>query len=240
MRDNEDAIKDTLAALEREPKIDLHHFPLKVDFGDGILTLEGSVKDMAAKKLALECAAGVTGVTGIIDRLKVFPAEQMTDEMILEHVRNAFIEESALSQCSIGVRTGDQTIILRQPPANKGAIDIGVEDGNVLLEGAVPSLSHKRLAGVLAWWVPGAQNVLYCLHVQAPEEDTNDEMTDAVRLVLEKDPFLNADQIQVTSRDRRITLNGIVRSKTEAEAAEHDAWCVFGVDKVFNNLEVRP
>jgi len=31
-----------------------------------------------------------------------------------------------------------------------------VEDGVVTLNGRVPSLSHKRLAGALAWWNPGS------------------------------------------------------------------------------------
>ena len=239
MSEIQDVIKNVVAALEREPKIDLHHYPVEVNFNDGILTLEGAVKDVAAKKLALECGASVFGVTGIVDRLKVTPAEPMTDEIMLEHVRDALIGESALTECAIAVRTDGRVDIIRDPPAKAGAIEVAVQDSNVLLEGNVPSLSHKRLAGVLAWWVPGTQNVLNCLQVQPPEEDSNDEMTDAVRLVLEKDPFLDADQIRITSRNRQITLDGVVRSETEAIAAEHDAWYVFGVDKVFNNLEVR-
>jgi osmotically-inducible protein OsmY len=109
----------------------------------------------------------------------------------------------------------------------------------VVLEGQVPSLSHKRLAGVLAWWVPGTQNVLNCLIVEPPEEDSDDEMTDALRLVLEKDPFVNADQIRVTSNDRTVTLEGLVPNEAESEMAEQDAWCIFGVDRVVNRLEVR-
>lgn len=239
MSEPEDVIKNVLAALERQPKVDLHHYPIDVDFKDGILTLEGSVKDVAAKKLALGCGVGVPDVTGIVDRLKVSPAEHMTDEIILQHVRDAFIEESALTECAIAVRTDDQVNILREPPAKTGAIEVAVQDGNVLLEGSVPSLSHKRLAGVLAWWVPGTQNVLNCLQVQPSEEDTDDEMTDAVRLVLAKDPLLDADQIRVGSHNRQVSLDGIVATATEAEAAEHDAWYVFGVDTVLNHLEVR-
>lgn len=231
--------REILAALERDPKIDVRHFPIDVNFSDGVLTMEGTVKDIAAKKLALECGADVPSISGIVDRLRVTPAEHMTDEVTLQHVRDALIEETALNECAIDVRSDDQVNAVREPTVKTGVIEIAVQNGDVLLEGNVPSLSHKRLAGVLAWWVPGSQNVLNCLQVQPREEDTNDEMTDAVRLVLEKDPFLNADQIRITSRNRQITLDGIVRSETEAAAAEHDAWYVFGVDKVFNNLEVR-
>lgn len=237
----EDVLKEVMAALEREPRIDLHHYPLEADFSNGILTLEASVKDIAAKKLALEIGAAVASVTGIIDRLKVTPAEHMTDEVILEHVRDALIQESALSNCALRIRTGDEVEVIREPPAERtGAIEIAVENGDVLLEGQVPSLSHKRLAGVLAWWVPGTQNVLNCLQVEPPEEDSDQEMIDAVRVVLEKDPFVNADQIIVSAKDHRtMTLDGLVGSESERQMAEHDAWYVFGVDKVINKLEAR-
>jgi osmotically-inducible protein OsmY len=87
--------------------------------------------------------------------------------------------------------------------------------------------------------VPGTQNVLNCLTVEPPEEDSDDELTDAVRLVLEKDPFLNADQIQILSHNGQITLDGVVDTHAEMEFAVHDAWYVFGVDKVVNNLALR-
>lgn len=37
---------------------------------------------------------------------------------------------------------------------------IEVKKGIVTLNGEVPSLTHKRLAGVLAWWVPGTRDVV--------------------------------------------------------------------------------
>ena len=64
-------------------------------------------------------------------------------------------------------------------------------------------------------------------------------MTDALHLVLEKDPFINADQIRITSKDGTVILEGLVSNETESEMAEHDAWYVFGVDKVVNRLEMQ-
>lgn len=75
--------------------------------------------------------------------------------------------------------------------------------------------------------------------MQPPERDSDEEMIDAVRLVLEKDPFVNADQIMVTSKQRVVTLAGLVASEAEREMAEQDAWYVFGVDKVINKLEAQ-
>lgn len=240
LMEKESAIKRVFAALEREPKVDIHHYPIAVDFDNGILTLQGSTRDIAAKKLALEIGAAIAPVTGIVDRLKVTAAEPMTDDVLGLHVENALIQEPALGNCGVRLRVGDRVEVAREtPPGSACAIEINVKDGDVLLEGQVPGLSHKRLAGVLAWWVPGSQNVLNCLIVEPPEEDTDDEMADALRLVLEKDPFVNADQIRVRAKDRIVTLEGLVPNDTESQMAEHDAWYLFGVDKVINRLEVQ-
>lgn len=239
MSEIEAVIKEVMAALEREPKLEIHKYPIQVDFDGVVLTLEGRVKDIAAKKLALETGGAVPGVSGLVDRLKVAAAEEMTDEVIRQHVQGAFIQESSLNECAIRVRREGGVEVIRQPPTQpRGAIEIAVNNADVLLEGHVPSLSHKRLAGVLAWWVPGTQNVLNCLIVEPPEEDSDAEMIDALRLVLEKDPFVNADQIRVRADDRTVTLEGLVSNQTESEMAEHDAWYLFGVDRVINKLEV--
>jgi osmotically-inducible protein OsmY len=109
----------------------------------------------------------------------------------------------------------------------------------VLLEGRVPSLSHKRLAGVLAWWVPGSTNVLNCLEVVPDQDDNDDEITDAVRLVLEKDPFVKADQIRVSTWNCVVTLEGLLPNSKVREMAEFDAWSIFGVDNVIDRIEVQ-
>ena len=108
-----------------------------------------------------------------------------------------------------------------------------------MLNGRVSSLSQKRLAGVLAWWVPGSRDVVNGLEVLPPEEDNDDEVTEAVRIVLEKDPFVNAAQIRVSAASYVVTLSGLVSTEKEREMAESDAWYVFGVDKVINKLEVQ-
>lgn len=120
-----------------------------------------------------------------------------------------------------------------------GAIGLSVDRGVVTLDGTVPSLSHKRLAGVLAWWVPGVRDVVNGLEIAPPEADDDDEISDAVRLVLEKDPLVDAPQIGVSTHRAVVTLTGTVRCAMERQAAERDAWCIFGVDDVKSEIEVR-
>lgn len=118
-------------------------------------------------------------------------------------------------------------------------IDVEVHEGVVTLNGSVPSLTHKRLAGVLAWLVPGSRDVVNGLEVVPAQEDHDDEITDAVRLVLQKNPFVDASQIAISTHNSVVTLEDSVRNQTEQQMAECDGWYVFGVDNVINLLATR-
>jgi hypothetical protein len=93
------------AALASEPRLDLHKFPIELSYADGTLTLEGEVGDIAAKKLALERAAALPEVTGIIDRLRVRPAQRMGDGQIRDLVRDALLQEPALAEFAVSEPT---------------------------------------------------------------------------------------------------------------------------------------
>lgn len=223
--------------LDAEHRVDVARHPVDLAFADGVLTMEGELADVGAKKIALERAASVPGVEHIVDRLGVAPARTMSDAEIRDHVRDLLSEEPTL-----------QPLARSPPPPGGGAlrpdtvlgtIGISVAHGVVTLDGLVPSLAHKRLAGVLAWWVPGVRDVVNGLEVVPPEEDDDGEITDAVRLVLEKDPLVDASQVGVSTHRSVVTLRGVVRCDVERRAAERDAWCVFGVDGVRSEMEVR-
>jgi osmotically-inducible protein OsmY len=236
----EEILKEVRAAFEHEPRINLHRYPVRIAFSDGDLVLEGEMENIVAKKLALELAAAVPGVSGIVDRLRVAPAQPMGDGAIRDHVRDALLQEPVFENCRIRIWNKNQLETYREPsPDAAGVIEVAVEAGVVTLNGQVPSLSHKRLAGVLAWWVPGSRDVINGLDVVPPEEDNEDEITDAVGLVLDKDPFVNAAQIRVSTKNSIVTLEGLVANDTEKNMAEFDAWYVFGVDQVINTLAVR-
>lgn len=233
-------VKKVRAALERERRINLHRCPVQIEFQDGILTLEGEMEHVAAKKIALRLAAGVPGVRGIVDDLRVAPAKHMSDGEIRDHVRDALMQDSALQHCLIGVGPATElATAAASAPKPGGVIGIEVKDGVVTLNGQVPSLTHKRLAGVLAWWVPGTRDVINGLEEVPPEEDNDDEITEAVCQVVEKDPFVNAGQIRVRTRDYVVTLEGQVATEAEKDMAELDAWYVLGVNDVKNDLAVR-
>lgn len=239
MRVEEQVITAVAAVLEQDPYINIRDFPLQLEFSSGLLTLEGEVEHIMAKKRALEVAGATSGVERIVDRLRLVPASPMQDGEIRDHVCNSIVSENYLGTCAVWAIVKGKAEVVREADQDMdGNIDVEVQNGVVVLNGAVSSLSAKRLAGVMAWWVPGSRDVINGLEVIPPEEDSDDEVVDAVTLVLEKDPFVNASQIRVRSSNFNVTLEGIVRNQLERKFAESDAWYVFRVDRVTNLLQV--
>ena len=225
------------AALEREPRVNVHAHPIEVTFADGIVTVSGEVGGIAAKKLALEIAASPAPVTGIVDRLRVEPSERMEDGAIRDRVCNAFLSEPAFEEYTVRAVVKQEIERVRQAEGQY-CLEIEVSGGVVVLNGTVPSLSHRRLAGVLAWWVPGSRDVVNGVEISPAMEDNDDEIADVLRLVLEKDPMVNASQIRVLCRNFVVTLNGAVSTLNSRMAAEADAWYLLGVNSVNNNLAI--
>ena len=238
--DKETIVRKVRATLEKDTRINLHRYPITIAMQNDDLVLAGEVENIAAKKLALVAAAEIRGVQRIIDRLRVTPAGKMGDAEIRDHVCKVLFEEPALERCLIhSSAAGGIETVRKAVPEPTGSIIVEVNDSVVTLNGEVPSLTHKRLAGVLAWWVPGTRDVINGLEEVPPEEDNDDELIDAVRLVLEKDPFVNASKIGVSSKDWIVTLEGLVPTETMKQMAERDAWYLLGVRQVINRIQVE-
>ena len=225
--------------LERERRINLHRFPISISNADGVATLEGEVGDIAAKKLALELAASVSDVRGVVDRLRVAPGERRGDGAVRDSLARMFLEHGEFRNCTLRSHTNERTEILREGNADSvGDIEIAVKQGVITLEGHVISVPHRLFAGVLAWWTPGRCDVINALEVQPAYEERDDEVTEALRLVLEADPAVDASQIRPTCQNWVATLEGNVPSEEHKRRAEMDAWYLSGVDKVVNKLTV--
>ncbi len=240
MQEREKVLDAVRSTLRSESRIGTSTAVIRMDFADGVLTLEGEVETVAAKKLALERSAKLPPVRGIVDRLHVRPAVAMGDREIADHVRNALLQEPAFADCAIAVIRGADREVIRNPDQRAGSIEVAVADGVVNLNGEVNGLGRKRLASVLAWWVPGSRDVVNGIAVVPEEEDSPDAIEEAVRLALEKDPFVDAIQIRVGVRHAVVRLTGTVPTESEREMAESDVWYVFGVDDVVNEISVRP
>ena len=231
--------KQVHAALEREHRINLHRHPVKIESADGTVTLEGEVADVAAKRLALQLAASVHGVSNVVDRLRVAPGERRGDGAVRDSAARLLLDQPELRGCSLNVRTNEKIEVLRRvtdDPA--GDIQISVTDGVVVLEGTVISQSHRRFAGALAWWIPGRRDVINALEVRPAYEDRDDEISEVMRLVLEADPEVDADQIRTNCNGKVVFLDGAVPSEQQKRRAELDAWSLLSIRGVVNRLDV--
>lgn len=130
---------------------------------------------------------------------------------------------------------------MRGAPRNVlGVIDVEVADGVATLNGRVPGLTSKLLPASSRGGCRAVRDVFNGIEVEPPEDDCADVIVEAACAALERDPFVNASQINVDVHATSVRLTGIVSNETERLAAERDVWCIFGVDTLTSEIKVRP
>ncbi|HEV7913436.1 MAG TPA: BON domain-containing protein [Albitalea sp.] len=235
-----DVTKVLRAAFEIDPRVDLHRFPIHVVHNGKGVILQGEVENIAAKRVALQLAHRLSGMTQVIDALRLVPSEPRGDGEIRDAFVRALRSQPELRNCSVRQHHKGQlqTVFQTDDDAPSGAIDFAVTDGALTIDGDVISLSHKRVVEALGWWTPGCRDVVNRLNVVPHEEDNDDELADAIRLVLEMDPLVHADRIGIKTESGVVTLAGVLGRPEERHMAEMDAWAVCGVTDVQNRIEV--
>jgi osmotically-inducible protein OsmY len=230
MQQPKDLVAAVLAAFETDPDINLHESPIRVSYKQN-LRLEGKVANIIVKRKARRIAMQLSGLSDIEDQLHLRPGQMRSGKALLDAVVDALSQESAFR---------DMTVHPMPLPEKTpvGWIGISVNDCTVRLDGVVNSLSHRRLAEVIAWWVPGCCDVDNHLRVQPAEKDNDDELVDAILMVLEKDPLLHAEDISAHAKTRVVTLTGTVHSQEQQSMAIYDCWYVAGVHDVRSELQV--
>ena len=225
-----DLVAALLAALEKDPDINLHESPIHVTYHDS-LRLEGEVANIIVKRKARRIAVRLSGLPDVEDRLRLRPGEKRQGKALLDAVTDALSQEPAFRDIAVHGAGDDSSA--------GDWIRVDVEGCRVRLEGQMRSLSHRRLAEVIAWWVPGSCDVHNHVRVRPAEKDNDDEITDAVQMVLEKDPLLHAESLSVHTRDRVVTLSGSVHSDEQRRMAIYDCWYVPGVHEVHDRMQVQ-
>lgn len=233
-------VEDVWRALEADPHVDARAHPLTLAFEDGTLVMDGELADVAATTRAVELAQVFPEVRRVVDHLVVQAPVKMDDGEMRDLYRNALLGELAFEDCRLVVVAEGVRDIIHDPEAPRGSVTANIASGVITLEGDVPSLSHARLAGVLAWWIPGTRAVRSELRIDPPEEDSDEEVTDAVRIALEAEPLVDADQLTVRTAGGRVTISGTLPSDEQRRIAERDAWYVLGVLDVDNHIAVHP
>lgn len=127
---------------------DLRSFNIGVTVNDGWVTLEGTT-DAYWKKLNAESEAfSVRGVINVTNKIAIVPTEEIGDEIIAQDVVDAIDR-------NVSVRAND--------------VDVTVEDGRVILQGAVPSYDARLAAHNSALYTTGVTDVEDRLLVREPQ-----------------------------------------------------------------------
>jgi osmotically-inducible protein OsmY len=184
----------------------------------GTVILEGFTENLIAKRVAEQLVSELDGVTRVENMLRVRAMPRRSDEVIAVQVRDAL--------------TVDPYIAERD-------LVITVSDGVVTLGGHQDALAKKRLAGLVAWWVPGVTEVVNAIAVVPEEEDSDQEILNSIRVAFDKDKLVDAQRFHVEVQDARVRLYGLARSEAERNMAEEDAWSTWGVLGVENRVEVE-
>lgn len=237
-----DIVKNLTATLERDTRVNVHQSPITVRTENNEVVLEGQVDNIAEKRAAVDSVTRtLLGQErwSIIDQLHVKPADHKEDLELKEAVTLALSNEPVFRDYTLFTKVAENIETLRNKGAGNTEIMAIIEDGCITLSGQVESLSHRRLVEVLMWWTNGCEYVDNQIEVVPPERDTDNEITDAVRIVLEKDPLVHASQLLVGTAGGVVVLSGSLASKEEKTLAILDAWYVPGVADVVDRIETR-
>ena len=184
---------------------------------DGIVTLTGSVPDMAARKYAVLEAKKINGVRGVVDELTVMP-DFRYDMDISNDVRQRLIDSSAIESQGLSVY---------------------VKDGVVTLEGKVKSWSEHQQADLLASEVRGVKEVINKLKVAYTTQRTDSEIANDVNAALHRDVYLTGLPVSVSVHNGVVKLTGTVGNLQEKDRAAEDTRWVSNVIDVDNQLTVE-
>lgn len=219
------------AALEVDRDINMHASTITIKVED-VIHLEGEVADIIAKRKALRIAHQHAGGLPIEDRLRLVSIERIIGDQLRDAALGALRREPAFAEIDIDTGTDAPS------GQDRDWMRVTAVDCSIKVTGEVKSLSHRRFAEVLLWWLPGSCDVYNGLHVRPPQADHDEEITDVVRMVFDKEPALDAEQISVVTRDREVTLRGAVTSEAQKQIAARDVWYIPGVHAVHNELEM--
>ncbi len=236
---SEELLRELTAALERDPRINLHKWPISVWSQEGKVVLDGKVENIAAKRAALAAAHKLCrDRCPVVDMLRVTPTEPKGDLELRDALAKALANEPVFREYTLRATANGKSELIRDAAPAPYEIQVDVHNSTVRLSGRVGSLTHRRLAEVLAWWTGACESVDNQLEVFPPEEDDDNEITDAVRMVLEKDPLVHAHELRVGTAAAIVVLEGCADNAEEKRLAVLDAWYVPGVYDVVDRIEV--
>ena len=201
---------------------------IHVEVNDGAVSLSGMVGSVAERERAKRDAL-IAGVLSV-------------DTSKLE-VKWWARNEMRRPRRFVGMTDSDVQLAVRHalafdPRVRSTEVTVSVESGVASLEGTVSSLQAKSAAVEDAESTVGVMRVLDYLHVEPPEHVSDHELATLVSEALQRDTYVDADDIQVKAVDGTVYLEGTVRAQFEKSRAEDLAKNVLYTVDVVDNLRV--
>jgi len=208
----EDAVKD---AFLYDPRV--LSFKIDVDADNGLVTLDGEVDNLKAKKAAEQDARNTIGVWSVENEITVRPVSPLTDEEIADNVKDA---------------------LLWSPIVERFEITVVARNHKVYLYGKVDSEYEKMQAGDVASRTNGVVAVENNIEVEDVWTWKSDkEIKEDIEQQLSWSIFVDDDDISVSVENGIATLEGEVDSITELDSAIKDAFDG-GARRVVNRLTI--
>jgi hyperosmotically inducible protein len=202
-------------ALRHDERIGASEITVKSQ--EGIVTLSGKVKNLAAKRYAALEAKKINGVLSVINKIEVKPSYRR-DMDITHDVRRRILNSAVIE--SQGIR-------------------VTCMDGKVTLSGKVATWSEAQEARLLASEVRGVKDVKNGLWAEHKGKRNDQEIKDDAVAAIESDVYLSGLPITVSVKDGTVTLEGSVGSAYERDRASSDLFWISHVKGVENNLKVE-
>jgi osmotically-inducible protein OsmY len=223
MKTNIELKQDVIAELNWEPLViggvitPSNNPKIEVAAKNGVVTLDGEVDNYSKKWAAANAARRVTGVTEVIDNIKVkLPGSfKLSDEEIGRDAVHAIRLNVSLPHDRIEVRVQDASITL-----------MGNVDWAYQREAAGNAVRH--LKGVV--WVSNEITI----NPQVEPVDIKSKIESAFL----RNSLLDSRKIGIGINGNKVILQGGVHSWAEREEAERVAWAAPGVTQVENDLKV--
>lgn len=226
--------QEIIRQLWQDQRVDLEHAAIDFSTEDGHLRLEGEVPGLVAKRIIANAAQQIAGEAIPVDDRLCLQAELAGDPDIAGRVGRYISQEPEFRDYSVTIHYDSQSCIIQQHDRSDYRVHVGVHDGVISLMGDVGSHTHRRFAEVLCWWVPGCARVDNELEVRPYEADSDNLLTDAIRIVLEKDPFVDATQLRAATAAGIVELHGLLPNELAHDHVVRDVWAVPGVLEVYD------
>ncbi len=204
-----------LAELTWQPNIEETEIGVIVE--DGVVTLNGVVKNFTKKLAAENAVKGVQGVKAIANDIEVKLGDDFkrTDKEIAKAVVKALEWNSLVPEKELSIK---------------------VENGSVFLSGKVKRQFQRSAAEEAIHNLLGVKKVVN--NIQLEQGLKPSMVKENIKMAFERSAEIDADNLTVLVNDHIVTLEGNVHSLQEKEDAEDAAYRAPGVRGVKNRLKV--